>query len=62
MKTLDVISSYDSISEASNKNNIGISSISQVCRGIGISNKGYYWCFKNDFEKFKPKRLKTKTK
>lgn len=44
-KDFVILSQYESISEASRENNVGISNISAVCRGKAKSAGGYIWRF-----------------
>ncbi len=46
--TGEIISEFDSITEASNSTNIAKATISRVCNGKGKTAGGYIWKFKNE--------------
>lgn len=57
-KDKNIIDEYESIIDASEKNNLHRQSISSCCVNKLNSTGGYYWCFINDYNDEKLKKLK----
>lgn len=51
--TLEIINSFDSISEAAAFLNIPHDYISRVLRGVTLTTKGYRWCYQDKYEEYK---------
>jgi transposase len=49
-KELNIINTYESLTEASRKTSVSMSMISEVCNGKFNSSRGYKWMFKGDFD------------
>lgn len=58
----EIITRYESLIEAGEKNNIHRQSISSCCRGKLNSTGGFYWCFVDDYpvKEFKKIRIREK--
>jgi hypothetical protein len=54
--TLKILEIYDSISIASEKNNLHISNISSCCRKKSVSTGGYKWCYYKENKKIEVKK------
>jgi hypothetical protein len=48
----NLISAYESIAEAGEKNNINYKNIHGVCRGKGKTAGGYKWMYKEDYDQY----------
>ena len=55
-----VISIYDSASDAGRKLAIDRGSISKCCKGKQISAGGWYWCFASEYEQYQVKQKSTR--
>ena len=53
----NVLATYESISDAARKNNISVSSISQVCTGIRKTAGTYIWRFTNTKKSYENKPI-----
>jgi group I intron endonuclease len=63
LKTLEILETYDSITEASIKNNISHAHISSTCKGKRAKCAGFYWCYVEKYNKdFIPKKSDVKFK
>ena len=58
----EIIDKYESILEASEKNNIHRQSISACCRGVLNSTGGFYWCFVGNYDENKKFKKINKSK
>ena len=57
---LTIIKEWESVSAAATEMSFPQPSICAAAQGKRISANGFYWCFVEDYENFKPKKRKTK--
>lgn len=59
-ETNQIIEKYDSLTQASEENNIDLSQLSKTCKRKGNSCGGYKWCYVDDYNEDYIKRVKPK--
>nr|QBK86537.1 MAG: HNH endonuclease [Marseillevirus LCMAC102] len=57
-KHKNLVYTFSSIKEASEKTNVRGSHIVDVCKGRRSKEKGWYWCYAEDLESFRAKKIK----
>lgn len=57
---LTIIKEWESVSAAAKSMGLPQSSLCEAAGGKRISANGYYWCFVEDYNNFKPRKRQTK--
>ena len=54
MKTLEIVNRYESVSLGARETETPAETIVRVCKNKLFSSNGYYWCYQEDYDNWKP--------